>query len=167
MDEYSSIPAATDQRCPALGLCVSDFRKSDKPIAWTAPANISLAFSASSIQAILRFATASYFHVGVSSSKPTTDTQTACAMTQTILPDEDDVRDFVQDYSDIKRMAPSRANDLLDKIMADTQPAEPDPDVSFGWRGQRKRWFACMTHVQCFHQSRDICACTPPSRVKR
>ena len=51
-------------------------------------------------------------------------------MTQTIIPDEDDVRDFVQDYSDIKRLTPSRANDLLDKIMADTQPEEPDADVS-------------------------------------
>lgn len=53
-------------------------------------------------------------------------------MTQTIIPDEDDVRDFVQDYSDIKRLTPSRANDLLDKIMADTQPQEPDADVSSG-----------------------------------
>lgn len=51
-------------------------------------------------------------------------------MTQTIVPDEDDVRDFVQDYSDIKRLTPSRANDLLEKIMAETQPEEPDADVS-------------------------------------
>ncbi|EKD03879.1 hypothetical protein A1Q2_01892 [Trichosporon asahii var. asahii CBS 8904] len=53
-------------------------------------------------------------------------------MTQTIIPDEDDVRDFVQDYSDIKRLTPSRANDLLDKIMADTQPEEPDADCARG-----------------------------------
>lgn len=59
----------------------------------------------------------------------TTDEQRT-TMTQTIIPDEDDVRDFVQDYSDIKRLTPSRANDLLDKIMADTQPEEPDADVS-------------------------------------
>lgn len=50
----------------------------------------------------------------------------------TTLPpvDEDHARDFVFEYSDAKRMAPYRANVLLEKALQDKQPAPPDEDVS-------------------------------------
>lgn len=52
-------------------------------------------------------------------------------MTTTLPPvDEDHARDFVFEYSDAKRMAPYRANVILEKALADSQPAPPDEDVS-------------------------------------
>lgn len=45
-------------------------------------------------------------------------------------PDEFDVRDYIQDYADAKRLTPSRAEELLEKALAVEQPARPDPDVS-------------------------------------
>lgn len=44
--------------------------------------------------------------------------------------DEDHARDFVFEYSEARRMAPYRANILLEKALAETQPAPPDEDVS-------------------------------------
>jgi len=52
------------------------------------------------------------------------------ATKHTVEPDEDDVREFIQDYSDAKRLAPGRANDILEAALAEEVPAPPDPDVS-------------------------------------
>lgn len=56
-------------------------------------------------------------------------------MTATIAltpePDEIEVLDWVQTYSDAKRLAPSRAHELVEKAMASEMPEPPDADVSF------------------------------------
>jgi hypothetical protein len=44
--------------------------------------------------------------------------------------DEDHARDWIFEYSEAKRMAPYRANVILEKALLDTQPAPPDEDVS-------------------------------------
>lgn len=52
----------------------------------------------------------------------------------TVVPveaDEDYVNDFVQDYSDAKRLAPSRSQELAEKALSTEQPAPPDEDVSY------------------------------------
>jgi hypothetical protein len=59
-----------------------------------------------------------------------TTTTTTAATTSRPDPDEDDVREFVQDYSDAKRLAPGRANDILEAALGDNKPAPPDADVS-------------------------------------
>lgn len=139
LDASSSVgtqnAAASKRKCPKFGNLISSRPKT------RVSGNIQLAFSVSAPTVdphhpkhYLHFATrwCTNFNASIAPNFATSPSTTATAdtMTQTIIPDEDDVRDFVQDYSDIKRLTPSRANDLLDKIMADTQPEEPDADVS-------------------------------------
>lgn len=47
-----------------------------------------------------------------------------------IEPDDIEVADWVQEYSDAKRLTPARANQLLEKAMGKDVPEPPDPDVS-------------------------------------
>lgn len=56
-------------------------------------------------------------------------------MTVNVLPseaDEDYVNDFIQEYSDAKRLAPHRSQELAEAAMKTEQPAPPDADVSDG-----------------------------------
>lgn len=41
------------------------------------------------------------------------------------------MRDFIQEYGDAKRLAPSRANDILEAALGTEQPPPPDADVSY------------------------------------
>lgn len=45
-------------------------------------------------------------------------------------PDEIDVADWIQAYSDAKRLATSRSNELMEKALGKNKPEPPDPDVS-------------------------------------
>ncbi|KAL1407291.1 hypothetical protein Q8F55_006712 [Vanrija albida] len=57
---------------------------------------------------------------------------TAAAATATTEPDEFDVRDYIQEYADAKRLTPSRADELLEAALKAEQPAPPDPDACCG-----------------------------------